>query len=208
MDPKELRVVTTVVESIIQSPEDTSLLWDGYRVLKRLLAQARKHNKSACMHRFHDTKVKGYYMFVTRYLSSNSKSSKQRVKSQFRYLINSVVRIVEIAEKFCCEARKRRDIVLSAIGIEVESYLEAVKTIVDVTKRVVLSGETVPASERTFSIFEQHVELIKRGKRNKRVEFAIRCTYASRKINYKSYFLSYHKSQKNRILVVVFHDEV
>ena len=32
-------------------------------------------------------------------------------------------------------------------------------------------GETVPAAERVFSIFEAHTELIKRGRRHKPVEF-------------------------------------
>jgi IS5 family transposase len=34
-----------------------------------------------------------------------------------------------------------------------------------------LKGETVPAAERIFSIFEEHTELIKRGKSRKPVEF-------------------------------------
>ena len=46
LDPKELRVDTTVVESNIHYPTDASLLWDGYRVIKRNLARARKRNAS------------------------------------------------------------------------------------------------------------------------------------------------------------------
>ena len=34
-----------------------------------------------------------------------------------------------------------------------------------------VGGETVPAAERVFSIFEPHTELIKRGRRQKPVEF-------------------------------------
>ena len=34
-----------------------------------------------------------------------------------------------------------------------------------------MAGETVPASERVFSLFEPHTELIKRGRRQKPVEF-------------------------------------
>ena len=34
-----------------------------------------------------------------------------------------------------------------------------------------MEGETVPASERVFSLFEPHTELIKRGRRQKPVEF-------------------------------------
>ena len=38
-------------------------------------------------------------------------------------------------------------------------------------KRAQIDGETVPASQRVFSLFEPHTELIKRGRREKPVEF-------------------------------------
>jgi IS5 family transposase len=38
-------------------------------------------------------------------------------------------------------------------------------------ERAGLKGETVPASDRIYSIFEEHAELIKRGKSRKPVEF-------------------------------------
>ena len=55
--------------------------------------------------------------------------------------------------------------------VEFTLYLKVVKNVVEVTKQVVFNGETVLASERIFSIFEQHVELIRRGKKNKREGF-------------------------------------
>ena len=45
------------------------------------------------------------------------------------------------------------------------------KTVVSNARRVYVEGEKVPASQRVFSIFEQHTELIKRGRREKPVEF-------------------------------------
>jgi IS5 family transposase len=171
LDPKELRVDTTVVESNIHYPTDASLLWDGYRVIKRNLVRARERNVSVCPHRFHDKKVKGHYLFITRYISSKSKSRKRRVTRRFLDLIHSVERVVSIAEEFCLFAQESGDIVLAVIESETRFYLKAVKKVVAVTKRVVIDGEKVPASERVFSVFEQHVELIKRGKRGKEVEF-------------------------------------
>lgn len=171
LDTKEVRVDTTVVESNIHYPTDASLLWDSYRVLKRLLVSARRHKASVCPHRFHDKKVKGHYLFITRYMSSKSKSRKRKVKRRFLDLISSVERVVGIAEEFSLLVQESWDIVLASIESEIEEYLKAVRNVVGVTKRVVINGETVPAIERTYSIFEQHVELIKRGKRNKGVEF-------------------------------------
>ena len=45
------------------------------------------------------------------------------------------------------------------------------QTIVRTAQRAQVAGKTVPASQRAFSLFEQHTELIKRGKRQKPVEF-------------------------------------
>ncbi len=171
LDPKELRVDTTVVESNIHYPTDASLLWDGYRVIKRNLARARERNASVCPHRFHDKKVKGHYLFITRYMSSKSKSRRRKVARRFMSLIHSVERVVSIAEGFCELSQESGDNVLAVIESEIRNYLVAVKKVVSVTKRVVIEGEKVPASERVFSVFEQHVELIKRGKRGKVVEF-------------------------------------
>jgi IS5 family transposase len=43
--------------------------------------------------------------------------------------------------------------------------------VIDQTHRRVLEGETVPAEEKLYSIFEPHTDLIKRGKTLKPVEF-------------------------------------
>lgn len=179
--PKDVREDTTVVVPNIHYPTDASLLWDGYRVIKRLLVRARGHNASVCPHRFHDKKVKGHYLFITCYMSSKSKSRKRKVKRRFLDLINSVESVVGIAEEFNLLAKESWDIVLASIGSEIEDYLKAVRNVVEVAKRVVLDSDTVPASERTFSIFEQHVELIKRGKRNKGVEFCHKVLICQRK---------------------------
>ncbi len=60
---------------------------------------------------------------------------------------------------------------LAAVALELKAYLPSMKTIVATARRAQIEGETVPASDRVFSLFEQHTELIKRGRREKPVEF-------------------------------------
>jgi IS5 family transposase len=43
--------------------------------------------------------------------------------------------------------------------------------VMDQSRRRVINGEQVPTSEKLYSIFEHHTDLIKRGKTNKPVEF-------------------------------------
>lgn len=54
--------------------------------------------------------------------------------------------------------------------IELESYIEFIKKFTDQIARRLLQGQTISASEKTYSIFEEHTEWITKGKMHKRVE--------------------------------------
>lgn len=169
--PNVIRTDTTVVESNIHHPTDASLLWDSWRVAARLLVRARDLDPASCRHRFHDRKIKKLYLYVTRYMSSPSKKRQRRVKASIRTLIERTERIVAIAEGFCGSAATHGNLDLAAVALELKAYLPAMQTVVATSRRAQLDGETVPARERVFSIFEPHTELIKRGRRGKPVEF-------------------------------------
>jgi IS5 family transposase len=171
VDAAVIRTDTTVVETNIHYPTDASLLWDTWRVASRLLKQAREIDPASCPHRFHDRKIKKLYRYVTRYTSSRSKRRQRKVKSAFRTLIERTGWIVAIAAEFCGWAASQGDMGLAAVALELKAYLASMRKIVATARRAQLEGETVPASERVFSLFEPHTELIKRGKRQKPVEF-------------------------------------
>jgi IS5 family transposase len=160
-----------VVETNIHWPTDSWLLWDVWRVATRFLRRARDLHPAVCRHRFHDRKIKGLHLYVTRYISSRSKKRQRKLKRQFRALIERVAWIVQIAGEFCEFSRSCRALELLGLGVELERFLPAMKHVVEQATRAQLHGETVPASERVFSIFEPHTELIKRGRKHKPVEF-------------------------------------
>jgi IS5 family transposase len=166
-----IRTDTTVVESNIHYPTDASLLWDTWRVASRLLMRAREICPESCPHRFHDRKIKRLYLYITRYMPSTSESRQRSVKAAFGTLIERTGWIVAIAGEFCARAGSRGNAALAAMALELKAYLPSMKTIVATAKRARIDGEVVPASDRVFSLFEQHTELIKRGRREKPVEF-------------------------------------
>jgi len=166
-----IRTDTTVVESNIHYPTDASLLWDTWRVASRLLIRAREVAPESVPHRFHDRKIKRLYLYVTRYMPSKSESRQRKVKAAFRTLIERTGWIVAIAGEFCARAASHGNDARTALALELKAYLPAMKTVVDTSQRAQVEGETVPASARVFSLFEQHTELIKRGRREKPVEF-------------------------------------
>jgi IS5 family transposase len=171
IDPAVVRADTTVVESNIHWPTDSSLLWDVWRVVSRVLKRARKLDRQAVPHRFHNRKIKRLWLFITRFIKSKSAARQREVKRQFRTLIERVAWIVENAVEFCTYARSSADLELQALAAELETMLPAMKQVVEQARRAQLQGETVPAAERVFSIFEPHTELIMRGRREKPVEF-------------------------------------
>jgi len=166
-----IRTDTTVVESNIHYPTDASLLWDTWRVASRLLIRAREVVPASVPHRFHDRKIKRLYLYVTRYMPSKSASRQRKVKAAFRTLIERTGWIVAIAGEFCARAASRGNDALTPLALELKAYLPSMATIVATARRTQIEGEKVPAAERVFSLFERHTELIKRGRREKPVEF-------------------------------------
>jgi IS5 family transposase len=171
INPKVIRTDTTVMESNIHYPTDASLLWDIWRVAERLLERAREILGESVPHRFHTRKIKRLYLFVTRYSKSPSAKRQRKVQESFRTLIERVDWIVAIAADFCERFRSSNTIELAAVAMELRSFLPSMQKVAAVARRVQVAHENVPASEKVFSIFEPHTELIMRGKHNKPVEF-------------------------------------
>jgi IS5 family transposase len=171
IDVGTIRADTTAVETNIHWPTDASLLWDTWRVASRLLRRGRDLVAHSCLHRFHDKKIKGMYLFIVRYIKSKSKARQRKVRSAFRKLIVKVEWIVEVAQTFCQMAGVWRNLDLDAVALELKQFLPSMKKVVSQARRAQVDGEKVPARERVFSIFQPHTELIKRGRAQKPVEF-------------------------------------
>jgi IS5 family transposase len=171
VDPSKLRVDTTVVEANIHYPTDSSLLWDSWRTCYRLFEAIRVVEPSSIPNRFHRGKVKKLYIDITRYANSPCKKRQRKLRKDQRELLEHVKRIADVAQNLVDCTKATEDSMLDYLIRELASYLPKIRQVLDAAQRVWLKGETVPASDRIFSIFEDHVELIKRGRRHKPVEF-------------------------------------
>jgi IS5 family transposase len=161
------RMDTTVYETNIHYPTDSSLLWDSFRTLSRLLREIQKELPEPKLHhRYHDKKVKKLFTFISRNAASKNKRTLRKVKSAYRELINRVGWIHGVGQEVLREA--------CGAGYDVPDlahYLPLVARILNQAVRRVLQGETVPPDEKLYSLFEEHTELIKRGKAAKPIEF-------------------------------------
>lgn len=165
------RMDTTVVETNIHYPTDSSLLWDSFRTVARLVRAVQKEQPQLGFHhRFHDKKVKKLATFIARNASSKSNITQRAVQQTYTTLIQRVEWILGVG----CQVADSLDRAGCRAGCRAEAlshYLPLAARIVDQADRRVLQGETVPPDEKLYSLFEEHTELIVRGKAGKPIEF-------------------------------------
>jgi IS5 family transposase len=199
---KSLRLDSTVSESNIHYPTDAHLLWDGFRVLSRLMTQAREAEKRlSCGNRFHDRKVKALYTFVSTHGGKKNKSVVRKVNTKMRMLIERVEWIVEVGRTFRHHAWEKGCGSVEAYGIvaALERLLPLVTKVAHQSRRAWIDGETVPAAERIFSIFEEHTELLKRGKAREPIEFGHLVTLAQTGEKFISYYMVEERSRHDSV---------
>ncbi|MFC1763379.1 ISNCY family transposase [Planctomycetota bacterium] len=161
------RMDTTAYETNIHYPTDSSLLWDSFRTLSGVITRVRNElPQLEITHRFHDAKVKKLATYIARNASSKRKTTKRKVKRQYAELIKQVRRIHGIGQTIYAKA--------SAIQYDItllDHYLPLVEQIIDQAHKRVILGAKVPPDEKLYSLFEEHTELIVRGKAGKPIEF-------------------------------------
>jgi IS5 family transposase len=173
-DGKRLRADTTVVETNIHYPTDSTLLWDCVRVITRLLKQLRRKLPSA------EVRFKNRRRAARRRMQEIqrlSRTQRPRQTAKYRELIRITDRLVHSAREAIEVARKAcpQDLVEAVLAEsltqQLQYYCGLADRVIDQSRRRVLEGQQVPNEEKIFSIFEPHTDLIMRGKAQKPVEF-------------------------------------
>ena len=205
-DVSRIRTDSTVVATNIHYPTDSSLMWDGYRVLERLLRRVRDQVPALCPHRFHGRKVKKDLVFVNRYLRSRSQARQRELKRRFQRLLGNVRRLARIGRTVRADLAGVSDLYLRGLGLEIGHYLPLIEKVCDNAERAGLWGEKVPAGDRIFSIFEEHTELIIRGKSRTPVEFGHSVWIAQAKSKFiTDYEAMEHKRPDSDLLAEIAH---
>jgi len=176
IEGERLRIDTTAFETNVHFPTDSSLLWDVYRVLSREIERIRDVNPALVGRRHLQIKrVKRLAVAAARASKRRGKKKAKNVKALYKRLIRHVETILawaaEILEKRTARGSSLSESVLEPFRQTLETYGALGAQVVDQARRRVLQGESVPNDEKIFSIFEEHTELLIRGKAGKEIEF-------------------------------------
>jgi IS5 family transposase len=174
-DGKKLRVDTTVVETDIHHPTDSTLLWDVVRVITRLMSRlAELLPNGIDGFRDHRRSARRRMQEIQR-MTPRQRHALQHDK--YRQLIVVTQQVVHNARgvlektKDECAVDLIDDIIIGELRRSIEHYCQLGDRVIDQSRRRVLKGEQVPPDEKIYSIFEPHTDLIKRGKVQKPIEF-------------------------------------
>jgi IS5 family transposase len=170
-EPLSLKTDSYVLETNVHFPTDLNLLWDSSRkcldIIEKLQERINlkgwrkiKHIRKALKSTFRAT---SHQVF---------KGKKDHLKKQ------SVKKYLEENKRLAdrCQAiadnRQQLDVSLSTLAAleALQRYIDYAVKMIDLTHRRLIKDEIIPASEKIYSIFEEHTEWITKGKLNKKVE--------------------------------------
>jgi IS5 family transposase len=164
---RKVRIDSTVVETDIHHPTDSTLLWDGIRVMTRWLTEGKDlAPQPRYVFSDHTRGAKKRLMTIL-----NAKKDKVR-EAAYRELLAYAHRVVIYAVEAIPELQEfTGDNVLATLAAQelaakLERAVVLMKKIIDQTERRVIRGEKVPASEKSVSFFEEHTDIIVKGGRD------------------------------------------
>ena len=176
---RKLRVDTTVVETYIHYPTDSSLMGDGVRVLTRLMKRISEITGAVGTKlRDRTRSVKLRVVEIARASRSKSEQGRERMKGLYEKLLTATAAVVGQAQRFakdiaagvkrCSDVRKQAAV--EGMKKELETMAPRVKQVMKQTRARVLHGDT-HAEGKLVSVFEPTTEVIRRGKAKQPTEF-------------------------------------
>jgi IS5 family transposase len=172
---RKLRVDTTVVETNIHYPTDSSLLGDGVRVLTRVMKKVSEVSGQVGTElRNRSRSIKLKVLAIARASRNKTESGKHKLRQAYVALLEATGRVVGQAKKFSQEIasgikRGNRRLLKKAKG-QLDEMIPRVQQVLRQTRERVLRGNT-RAEGKLLSVFEPDTEVIRKGNAKKPNEF-------------------------------------
>jgi transposase, IS5 family len=169
---RKLRVDTTVVETNIHYPTDSSLLGDGTRVLTRTMKKLES-KAGGLKRKVRMRSIRKRVLAIALSTRLLGPPGEERRKRQYRELLRLTRKVINQAQRVLAEvkqARRRRRAPVEGLAQALETMVGRVRQVVKQTKARIFAGDT-KSPEKIVSVFEPHTEIIRKGKASKPNEF-------------------------------------
>ena len=163
---RKVRFDSTVVESNIHKPTDSSLLYDTVRVLARLMGRLPAGASSGFSN--HSRRAKRRHIAI-----ANAKRSKER-KALYKDLFKITKNTLSAAQRLVTKYSGRYDAATDQLCGKIIHFHELGSKVLSQAERRILNEEKVPVEDKVVSIFEEHTDIIVKDRRE---------TYYGHKLN-------------------------
>ncbi len=176
---RKMRVDTTVVETNIHYPTDSSLLGDGVRVLTRIMKKITAiAGAVGTTLRDRSRSVKLRVLDIARAARSKAKPGREKLNRAYGQLLSSTSRVVGQAKRFAQDVAvgvKRagslsKQLALEGMRTEIERMVPLIRQVMKQTRARIFRGDT-RSEGKIVSLFEPSTEIIRKGKAGKPTEF-------------------------------------
>jgi hypothetical protein len=162
---QQTRADSFVVETNIHYPSESSLIRDGLRkIIEQCVRLAAGGVAGWRQYEHLLKKIKKLSRQIERIAAGKGPNYQERLKKPYRELLR-------LAKKIRARARALAAALGPSAAAELGQFIERTEQVCGTARRRVLEGETVPNSDKLFSIFEPHTQLYKRGKAGEPIQF-------------------------------------
>ena len=161
---RKVRFDCTVTETNIHAPSDSTLLWDGVRVLVRAMTRAQQWVSVS----FRDSTLRAKRRAVAIQYAKTNKARRKLYKDLRRVTSTTVERaeVVAAALETCEVLDPIAFVRVQGLGAELRHYVGLTRKVLEQTRRRIDCGEHVPAKDKVVSIFEPHTDVIVKDRRD------------------------------------------
>jgi transposase, IS5 family len=173
---RKLRLDGTVVATNIHHPTDSTLLYDGVRVLWRTVRKAKTMLRegatlAAALETDWPQQAREQMKRIMEVARQRGEAAAERLKTTYRALLDVTTTVVSQARSVQEGVAAQATAAAQRIAGTLAQFLPRVEQVITQTTRRVLHGEHVPASEKIVSLFEPDTAIIRKGKPGKPTEF-------------------------------------
>ncbi len=198
------RCDTFVVKTNVHFPTDINLLFDAMRKSIELVGRLCEKRKISDwrQYRYNINRTKRLYRYAQTSKNGGARTEEQKykreqnIKNKHQEYIDLSLYYLEKIDRTIDGLLRAQALSLVEHGLieEISIYINHAKRQIDQIKRRVINGETIPHSEKVFSLFEPHTEWICKGKLGVPVELGLRVCV----IEDEHQFILHHKVMKKQ----------
>jgi transposase, IS5 family len=173
---RKLRIDGTLVETNIHHPTDSTLLYDGIRVLSRTLKRAAHllqdtTRLARAAFRSRTRSAKRHMKRIMEGTRQRGEQAEQTMQAAYHQLLTGARAMVQQAKQVLDVLRDQTTRTAQRVADTLAHFCPLLEQVISQTRRRVLQGEQVPAGQKVVSLFEPHTAIIRKGKLRTPTEF-------------------------------------